>query len=159
MRAKEAALERRRRRLRKQLDELGNAIAIVESELSEKSDLPNDAPIALLPSGSQNPLTPYFVEVRKGGLRLRKANGSWSEEFHLTDLVQKGRFKVFLEHVRSVMRGTVIFLIRPDGTATYEEARDLADASYVRNGKLPIPSDGLIDFRLVEGSGPPSTEQ
>jgi hypothetical protein len=62
------------------------------------------------------------------------------------DLVQGGRFKVYLQKVRAVRYGTVIFLIRPSGVETYKRAVKMADELYIRNAKLPMPGFGEIDF-------------
>ena len=150
VREEKQALEKRSRRITRQTKELGKAIEILEDEIEASSELPDDAPVALLPSGSRAPLTPYFIECRKGGVRLRGRNGTWSPELYLTDLVDKGRIRVYLERVRLTRSGTAIFLLRPDGVETYQRAEEIAKGALVRYGKLPIPGNGEIDFRLIE---------
>ncbi len=118
--------------------------------LKRSKVLPDDAPIALMPRGGGSSLAPYFVECRADGVRIRRKNRTWSEELHLGDLVERGRFRIFLEKVRSVHGATAIFLVRPDAAKSYREAELLANQVYARHGKLPIPGDGPIDLRLVE---------
>ena len=153
VREERQALEKRSRRITRQTKELGKAIEILEDEIEASSELPDDAPVALLPSGSRAPLTPYFIECLKGGVRLRGRNGTWSPELYLTDLVDKSRIRVYLERVRLTRSGTAIFLLRPDGVETYKRAEEIAKVALVRYGKLPIPGSGEIDFRLIESPG------
>ena len=41
---------------------------------------------------------------------------------------------------------SLIFLIRPDGVGTYDSAALEARKMKTRNGKLPLPGFGAIDF-------------
>ena len=50
--------------------------------------------------------------------------------------------------------GTVNFLVRPDGVGSYRRASRSLVARGMRQGKLPLPSDGDIDFRLVREPKP-----
>jgi hypothetical protein len=43
---------------------------------------------------------------------------------------------------------SVIFLIRRDGVSTYEQLIPVAQEAGARNGKLPVPGRGEIDFSL-----------
>jgi hypothetical protein len=142
---------------REQIAQSEQEVALLHATLKDDHDrlersrtLPDDAPIALMPRGDGSSLAPYFVECRADGVRIRRKNRSWSEELHLRDLVERGRFRVFLEKVRSVRGASAIFLMRPDAVKTCREAEEMANQVYARHGKLPIPGDGPIDLRLVE---------
>ncbi len=151
-RLEDARIHRRKRAADRELREARSSIQLLEKELA-LSRLPSeDAPIEILPRGRGDLLVPYFVECRTGGVRLLKRSGDWSEELHLDDLVERGRFKVFLEKVRSLGNASAIFLIRPDGTESFRKAAALAEALYVRYGKLPVPGKGKIDFHLLQNA-------
>jgi hypothetical protein len=145
-----ADLKRTRRQREAEIEALRAAAEVLESEIRSYDEPPDDAPVQILPWGSGPPLAPYFVECRRDGVRVRKKDGSWSEEWNLDDLVDHGRFKVFLEEVRYRGNSTAIFLIRPDGVESAERALLLASTHYVRAGKLPIPGSGEIDFRRYD---------
>jgi hypothetical protein len=129
-----------------ELAELLQVVEDTEAELLEVEDDSSLAPIALLPLGTGQKLAPFFVECSADGLRVQLRDGRWSDFLHMGDLVQGGRFKVYLQKVRTVRYGTVIFLIRPSGVETYKRAVKMAEELYIRNAKLPIPGWGEIDF-------------
>ena len=58
------------------------------------------------------------------------------------------RFRAFLQRIRNTLDGTVIFLIRPNGVATYEWASEMSGRLFVRQAKLPLPTQGTLDFAL-----------
>lgn len=141
-------IERRKQRVERELRELGSAIAVASAELASAKDVPDDAPVVILPRGNRAALSPFFVECRQSGVRILRRDGSWSEILNLADLVERGRFKVFLEKARSIRNASTVFLIRPHGVKTYRRAAGLAEAAYTRHAKLPIPGDGEIVFQL-----------
>jgi hypothetical protein len=136
-----AALERKQR-------ELSGSIQGIETRLVK--DLPDgeNRPIRILPHGSARPLRPFFVECRKDGVRV------WDDEFQDSvylargDIDDNSRFSAFLQRIRSVRDGTVVFLIRPDGVETYGWARERTGRLYVRHAKLPLPGQGELRFML-----------
>jgi len=138
-----------------EIEEIRGALRVLEAELENVSELPGNTPIAILPSGFGDQLAPYFVEVRAEGLRIRKRSGVWSENMNLSDLHQRGRFKVFLENVRARGTATAIFLVRPSGVDNFRRAERMAEQNYVRFGKLAIPGEGVIDFMAIEGPTKP----
>jgi len=105
-------------------------------------------PIRILPHGSARPLRPYFVECREDGVRVHL--GSLDESTYLDrgSIEDVARFRAFLQRVRNTLDGTVIFLIRPNGVATYEWASELSGRLFVRQAKLPLPSQGALEFAL-----------
>ena len=147
-----ADLERKRAEREAEIQALNSAAEVLESEIRNYAEPPDDAPVHILPRGSGPPLAPYFVECRRDGVRVRKQDGNWSEEWDLDDMIDHGRFKVFLEEVRIRGSSTAIFLIRPDGVETARRALLLASTQYVRFGKLAIPGSGEIDFRRYDAS-------
>lgn len=147
-----ADLERLRARREAEIEALRSAAEVLDAEILEAAELPDDAPVQILPRGTGPPLAPFFVECQQDGVRIRKRDGRWSEVWNLDDIIDHGRFTVFLEEVRIRGNSTVIFLIRPDGVETAERALLLASTRYVRSGKLPIPGDGALDFRRYDAA-------
>lgn len=145
-----ADLERMRAKREAEIQALRSAAEVLETEIRSYAEPPDDAPVQILPRGSGPPLAPYFVECRRDGVRVRRKDGDWSEEWDLDEMIDHGRFKVFLEEVRIRGNSTAIFLIRPDGVETARRALLLASTQYVRFGKLAIPGSGEIDFRRYD---------
>jgi hypothetical protein len=154
----EEALRKRKLEVERELRELGTALEVAVSDLASQQEVPDDAPVLILPRGSRDALAPFFVECRQAGIRIFKKDGTWSEVMNLQDLVERGRFKVFLEKVRSIRNSSTVFLIRPRGVETYRHAQALAEGAYARHAKLPIPGDGEIIFRLSSESKTPGAE-
>ncbi|MFT5444621.1 MAG: hypothetical protein ACI8W3_003678 [Myxococcota bacterium] len=140
-------LTAKREQLDQEVSELRAAAEVLETEIRNRSVLAEDAPVEILPHGTGSLLAPYFVETLPEGVRIRRKDGAWSEEWSLDDILERGRFKVFLEEVRVRGNATVIFLVRPLGVDTFRRAELLATSHYVRFGKLAIPGTGKIDFQ------------
>ncbi len=147
-----ARLQRLREEREAEIGVLRASALVVEREIRDQPTVAEDAPVLILPRGSGPALTPYFVECRQSGVRIRRKNGTWSEEWRLDDLVDRGRYKVFLEEVRFRGNASAIFLVRPDGVETFRRAELLASSQYVRHGKLAIPGTGAIDFRRYDST-------
>jgi hypothetical protein len=105
-------------------------------------------PIRILPEGSARPLLPFFVECRKEGFRVYHKD--LKRSFYLSRGVREDveAFRTYLQRVRSVRNGTVIFLIRPDGVVSYRWAAFQTGRAYVRHAKLPLPGQGELEFAL-----------
>jgi hypothetical protein len=114
------------------------------------SDKPSEEnrPIRILPHGSARPLQPFFVECRAEGVRVYQKNLRDSLYYARESLDDVSRFRAFLQRVRSVRDGTVIFLIRPDGVESYAWASGQSGRLYVRHAKLPLPGQGVLEFAL-----------
>jgi hypothetical protein len=141
-------LERRAGALEAELERLRVELAASGRELSGRSALPSEPRIQLQPSGSGRSLVPHFAECRAGALRLRGA-GRWSAPIAVEGLGVSAELRRFLLDATSRRGGTVIFLIRPDGVATYNAASALASRLGVRHAKLPLPGQGEIDLSLL----------
>lgn len=144
-----ARLARRLRELERRDAELRGSIRGVETALDEERPDDGNRPIRILPQGDDQPaLRPFFIECRAEGVRI------YSDDFATSEFLDRGRFEdasrlaAFLERARRVREGTVVFLIRPDGVETYRWASGRADGINVRHAKLPLPSQGPLEFRL-----------
>ena len=136
------------RRLEQESEDLVGSIQGVEIELVKGRPDDDTRPIRVLPHGTARPLRPFFVECRKDGVRV------YSEDFQESSYLARGsldhvaKFTAFLQRVRMVRDGTVVFLIRPDGIATYTWASGRTGRLYVRHAKLPLPTQGALEFAL-----------
>ena len=105
-------------------------------------------PIRILPQGSAPALLPFFVECRKEGLRVYHKDLEGSIYLSRGQLEDVTAFRAYLQRVRSFRNSTVIFLIRPDGVASYQWAASQTGRLYVRHAKLPLPGQGELEFAL-----------
>ena len=135
-------------RLEHENEDLVASIQGVEVALVNDRSGSDTRPIRILPHGSAGPLRPYFVECREDGVRVHHKN--LRESFYLArgSLDDVARLRIFLQRVRGVLDGTVIFLIRPNGVATYEWASEMSGRLFVRHAKLPLPTQGTLEFAL-----------
>jgi hypothetical protein len=136
------------RRLEREDEAVQGNVRGVEADLASERPKDDARPIRILPSGSADPLRPFFVECRAEGVRIYDRN--LRDSFYLSrgEIDDRGRFQGFLHRVRAVRDATVIFLIRPDGTETYEWALGQANNLPVRTAKLPLPTQGDLEFAL-----------
>jgi hypothetical protein len=58
----------------------------------------------------------------------------------------------YMRRVRAIHNAIVIFLIRPDGVLTYNDAAAIANRHKVRNAKLPLPGEGDLDFTRLNAA-------
>ena len=113
-------------------------------------------PIVIQPSGGgqggQKKL--FFVEASNGAISLRKGR-SEKQNAGAASLMTDKTFNDFLSHIKSTPNSLLIFLIRQDGSASYNIAAGWAQSHYgLSTGKLPIPSSGEVDLSLFEKSNP-----
>ena len=136
--------------MKAQLVDLREKIAQLEKQIADRKLPPDEAEVSILPAGSGLDQKPYFVEcaadsmVIHGGakpIRLRAAEMAASKDF----------IKV-LEQVASNKKAILLFLVRSDGLNTYRQAKKLADANEVTNGKLPVVGNGRIDLEYFKGA-------
>jgi hypothetical protein len=141
--------------LEAQQEELLSAIDAARLHLDRLPEpQPNDSTITLQPSGRGPPLAPFFVECRRDTIRLHSPDQDWSIPLYLNEADDRSRFDRFLSGVREVPNATVVLLLRPDGVDTYQRAQRILLSRSIRHGKLPLPGNGAIDFRLVRGGSP-----
>lgn len=136
------------RYLEKENDDLDGSIQGIEIDLVRERPDDDNRPIRILPHGTARPLRPFFVECRSEGVRVYEKNLRESLYLSRDSLDDASRFRGWLQRVRTVRNGTVIFLIRPDGVETYTWASRVSGRLYVRHAKLPLPSQGDLEFAL-----------
>ncbi len=83
-----------------------------------------------------------LVHIHKQAARVRR-----------DDIPTSQVFRQFLEKARDRTAGSVVFLIRPDGVATFKMAEKVARTMNIQFGFLPVPSYGAIDFSSFRQGG------
>ena len=143
--------------LKKQMAESKTEIDKLAAELKERQ-VPADKkvpPVVVQPSGGGMAADTkvFFVEATAGRLKILSAWGkddyplSSTAEVVLADVV----FNHFLTEVATIPNALVLFLIRDDGQASFNNGAGRADNDYkVRIGKLPIPGRGVLDLAMFD---------
>ena len=143
--------------LKKQQAESKAALDKLAAELKERQ-VPEDKkvpPVVVQPSGGGMAADTkvFFVEATAGRLKILSAWGkddyplSSTAEVVLADVV----FNHFLTEVAKIPNALVLFLIRDDGQAAFNNGAGRADNDYkVRIGKLPIPGRGVLDLAMFD---------
>jgi len=150
--------------MKQQQAESKKEIASLMAEL-KKREVPPDKklpPVIVQPSGSGMAADTkvYFVEATGGTLKIL---GAWGEDYRLSAtaavVVADVAYNHFLTEVAKNPKSLVLFLIRDDGAAAFNNGAGRAENDYkVRVGKLPIPGRGVLDLALFakfRGTVPP----
>ncbi|MEM7455386.1 MAG: hypothetical protein AAF456_13630 [Planctomycetota bacterium] len=132
--------------LESELASLQEQIAVLAKEIEERNLPPDEAEFRVLPGGSGNGITPYFIECTNNELVVHRREG----EFR----VRAGRIggdpellKLF-DEVAGNPDAKIIFLIRDDGVNVFNQARHHASQLGVPNGKLPVLGHGRLDLKM-----------
>jgi hypothetical protein len=144
--------------LKKQQDDSKKNIAELAEEI-KKRQIPADKrvpPVVVQPSGSGMPDSTkvYFVECATGALKILGAWGA-AEDYRLSAtaevVVADAAYNHFLSEVAKDKNAMILYLIRDDGQAAFNNGAGRAEGDYkVRVGKLPIPGRGALDLALFE---------
>lgn len=145
MEARKATLQKQLDDNQKQLADLRNRATATQAKLDELTKSPGDPSVTILPGGTGVDLKPTFIECAKTGVVLHDGSGRKIPTGKLrTDLP----FIQLLDSISQQDKGSVVFLVRPDGVSSYYTARSVAISRYCRNGKLPVPGQGPIDLSV-----------
>lgn len=153
--AGEQALEQNKQ-IEAEIERTVKAVTELHEQLKAEGKLPEEREIKIVPSGSGTELTPSFVECTARGIVIHGDKGS--VRIRRADLRSRPEFARLLEQVHDQADGIVIFLVRSDGVESYQEAQAIAQASYVRNGKLPVAGQGRIDLSLMRPAAPEASQ-
>lgn len=144
--------------LKKQQDDSKKNIAELAEEI-KKRQIPADKrvpPVIVQPSGSGMPDSTkvYFVECATGALKILGAWGA-AEDYRLSAtaevVVADAAYNHFLSEVAKDKNAMILYLIRDDGQAAFNNGAGRAEGDYkVRVGKLPVPGRGALDLALFE---------
>ncbi len=143
--------------LKKQQDESKKMIADLMAEM-KKREVPPDKkvpPVVVQPSGAGMPETTkvYFVECATGALKVLDGWGAGDYRLSATAevVVADAAYNHFLTEVAKDKNSLILYLIRDDGQAAFNNGAGRAEADYnIRIGKLPIPGRGQLDLALFE---------
>jgi hypothetical protein len=128
-----------------QQQQLVEAIAQLEKELSDRQDRA-EARVTILPQGSGRSYQPFFVECAADSLVLHHLPEP--KRIRTAEIVKDPDFIKLLEVVANSKDGSIIFLIRNDGLATYRTAKKICDDRELRSGKIPVVGKGRIDLSV-----------
>lgn len=137
-----------------QIAELREQQSELLAQMAELETVP-DPHVRIVPSGTGYHLTPTFIECTGDSLVVHRDGQLEPVELPVRGLSSNETFLALLERVREQPRGTIVFLLRPDGIATYNTAHNLARRNYVPNGKLAVAGYGEIDLSLFQPGGAP----
>jgi hypothetical protein len=129
---------------------LSTSLARAKAEFDARSDSTDLRPIQLRPSGSGRDLRPFFIECGSNGLVLHRRGESLPLAMDRGEAIGDAPYVVFLRRVRATPGASVVFMVRPDAVAICLRAEQMAESVGVRQGRLPLPGQGVIDFSLVE---------
>lgn len=129
------------------LKELQQRLAELRTQLANRKEA-GSSEIQILPSGSGYDLVPTFVECSANSVVLHDR----PEPLRIPtgQLAASEPFAKLLDNVKSQAKGTVVFLVRPDGASTYQTARNIARRQYVTNGKLAVAGQGKLDLSMFQ---------
>ena len=131
--------------IEKEIEELKSRLALLKKKPDEKP-----LPVVIQPSGtgqgSQRKL--FFVETSNNSITLRKDRVA-KQNIGTGALVTDKSYNDFLADVKKTPNAMLIFLIRQDGSASYNLAAGLAQSKYgLVIGKLPVPTAGEVDLGM-----------
>jgi hypothetical protein len=135
-------------RLEQQLKPLQDQHEKLKTELAKRQGPPEDPHVRVQPSGSGVRLNATFVECAGASVVLHDR----PEPLRVPtgQLGGSAEYRQLLDKVKQTEKGTVVFLVRPDGVNSYNMARNIARSSYVTNGKLAIAGQGKLDLSMFQ---------
>jgi hypothetical protein len=152
LRRREAEQKDKKRLLEREKQRIATKVEERESELEKRDALQMRAPIVIDPSGLGREQRPYMIECRKDFIELHNTRGEWSLRVPAEEIAISNDLRKYMRRVRAIHNAIVIFLIRPDGVLTYNDAAAIANRHKVRNAKLPLPGEGDLDFTRLNAA-------
>lgn len=146
-----ARTEKRASTLEAELERVQAAQDGLEARLKARREALAEAPILIQPAGSGTGLEPHFVECRPDAVVLYEGPELRPNPVAASRLDTSPDVRRFLRAVRIAPSATAILLIRPGGVGPCQALEAQAALLGVRNGKLPIPADGELDFSRMRG--------
>lgn len=146
-----AELEREKRRLEQTRAKLVERASVDEKTLKSRREARDAAPIIIEPSGIGRQYTPFLIECTADYVEAYGSGGSRSYRMPIQEMGLESRLPRLLRRIGNIPGSIVIFLIRPDGVETCQEARRMADGHSVRVAELPLPGTGPLDLSRMSG--------
>ena len=137
--------------LEKEEQERRDVLAKLEKEIEAKGR-PPEAVLRVrgTGSGTGGAEKSFFVECADVSVNIL---GDEDAQVRVADLAVDPAFLAVTDRVEKDPEGLLVFLVRPDGVATYWSAKRVADSRGARNGKIPLPGQGMIDLDLLKRRG------
>ncbi len=129
------------------LDEAKQRLIELRTLLANRKES-GQSEIQILPSGSGYDRQPTFVECAANEVVLH--DGPEPVRIPIGRVATSEAFSKLLESVKQQPKGTLVFLVRPDGTRTYQTASGVARRAYVTNGKLAVAGHGKLDLSMFQ---------
>lgn len=117
--------------------------------ISERRTSLASAPIGIEPSGSGTGLEPHFAECRGDGVVLYEGPDRHPIRVPASSIEHSLDVRAFLADVRAARGASAILLVRPSGVGTCRALAIEAARQDARNGLMPIPENGELDFSAV----------
>lgn len=136
--------------LQSQLATVKERLAILDRQVKERNQPPEEAQVTVLPSGSGLRYKPNFVECAAGAIVMHTESPPL--RIRTAEIAANAKFVALMEKVANDPQHSIIFLVRSDGLSTYRAAKRLCDENGVRNGKLPVVGNGRIDLSRFRGA-------
>jgi hypothetical protein len=149
-------------RLRRKID-IRAALAVVEAEWKavsiDRNGLETEIevlqsrretlPILIDPTGLSRQWKPYFIECDGRGVTAYRARDDLRYFVPRSEVAMIGDLARYLRRVRAESGALLVLLVRPDGLATADTVKALAEGAGIRVAKLPLPGEGTIDWSLL----------
>jgi len=136
--------------MKKEKPPLAQAIDKLKAELLARNKKPDDTPPSIIVrqggTGTSANTRLYFVECSAAGIVIHQ---SLTEKVRITSasIGVDAVYNAFLEEARKQPNSMILFLLRDDGTSTYNRAAGWAEGQFkLRIGKLPLPGKGPADL-------------
>lgn len=141
--AKRARLESERRQVEAQLEG-------VRADVAARKNVDSNLTMRIAPSGSGPSYRPYFVECTSAYIEVHTARSDFKYRVPREDIERGDSFQRFLARIRVLRGARLVFLVRPEGVATYKLAAETANRASVSYSKMPLPGEGELDFSLFD---------
>lgn len=147
-------------KLRKEIEQLEADLKRLQEEIERLKAILRNRPdtatqrIRVLATGSGRNLRPYFVECTADSLIVHPE----MKRIRVSAVKSDATFRSLMSRVKGERKGTLIFLIRPDGVKTFDQSRRVAMEQKVRHGKIPLPGQQPLDLsQFGIRPGPPGS--
>jgi hypothetical protein len=145
----------RARRIAAEREGKGLVVAIrqKEQQVEARNAIELGAPIIIDPSGLGREWRPYLIECTADHVELLRTKGDFSIRIQSDQLDYDEDYVRYLKRLIAIHDSLLIFLIRPDGVKTCDQAQAIARRYHVRSARLPLPGQGGLDLKLFEDRG------
>ena len=130
--------------MQQELAQLQEQLAQLEKQLKDRTDVPTEANVTILPQGSGLTFVPHFVECTAGEIVMHNLNPP--KRIRTAQVGQDVDFKSLLTKALNGKDDTIVFLLRDDGLQTYRTVSRICNSQEIRNGKIPVVGKGRIDL-------------